>query len=104
MVVFQLQKHNDTLLIYTVRSKELLFIVTILSDFCTMLLDTEFHIHINHPNINTCQYQLHWKLNPYIHFTNGNNNNVGDISAYLNQLDEDIHLKREQTDIFKDLG
>ncbi len=47
------QKLIDAQLKYMVGDKELLSIVMVLMEFCTMLLGAKLHIHTNHLNITT---------------------------------------------------
>ncbi len=52
-VAFWTRKLNDAQLKYTLGYKELLFIVMVLNEFCTMLLGAVLHIHTDHINITT---------------------------------------------------
>ena len=86
-VAFWSKKLNDAQLKYTVGDKELLSIVMVLTEFRTMLLGAELHIHTDHLNITTNNTTpdrvIRWlnyieQYNPYIHFIPGKDNVVAD--------------------------
>ncbi len=101
-VAFWLYKLNDAHLKCTVGNKELLFIVMILSKFCTMLLIAVLCIHTDHLNITTnntthdhviCWLNYIKQFNPYIHFVPGKDNIIADTLSWLNFIEESVLSK-----------
>ncbi len=104
-------KLNGTQLKYTFGDKELLSIVIVLTEFCTMLLGVVLHIHTEHLNITTNnttpEHVIHWpnyikQFNPYIHFIPGKVNIIANTLSWLDPLEESVLSKDKQVFVLKD--
>ncbi len=104
-VFFWLCELSDDQMKYTVGDKEVLSIVMILTDSCTMLLGAVLHIHTDHLNITTnntttdhtiCKLNYVEHFNLYIHFIPGRDNVIANMLSWLDCLEEYLLTKDKQ--------
>ncbi len=86
---------NDAQLKHAVGDKELISTIMVLTEFCTIFLDAEFHIQIDHLNITTNDCVICWldyveQVKPYIHFNPGKDNLIADMLSWLDCLEESV--------------
>jgi len=95
-VAYYSKKLNNAQQNYFTVDKELLSIFTTLSEFRSMLLGAELHIHTDHKNIlhigDSSQRCLHWisyvdEYGPELHYVEGSANIVADTFSRLSRSD-----------------